>query len=49
MKLLVILMPFLAVGLLLITNHWGVAIRVSNWLFYVLTILTLYKLLKNEK
>jgi len=49
MKLIFVLGAFIIVALLLFLNHWGFAIRVTNWIFYLLTIITLWKLAHVEK
>lgn len=44
MKLAAVLLSFILVGILLFTNHLGVAIRLTNWIYYILVLLTLWKL-----
>ncbi|HWA51999.1 MAG TPA: hypothetical protein VG895_03035 [Patescibacteria group bacterium] len=40
---------FLFISLLLFLNHPGVAIRIVNWIFYLLIIAILFKLFYVEK
>jgi|GEM_PF-5386476 len=44
MKLGFILFSFVCVGGLLFLNHAGIAIRVTNWIFYLLVLAALWKL-----
>lgn len=43
-KLAAILLSFILVGILLFTNHLGIAIRLTNWIYYVLVLITIWKL-----
>ncbi len=43
------LVGFLAVGLLLATNHWGFAIKVTNYIFYLLLLSVFWGLTTYEK
>lgn len=49
MKSSLVLSLFLFVGFILLTNHWGVAIRLTNWIFYLLILIALWKLIRNAK
>jgi hypothetical protein len=37
------LLGFVAVGAVLFTNHWGMAIRVTNYLYFFLLGLVIYE------
>ena len=43
------LLGFVATGALLFTNHWGMAIRATNYLFFVLLLVTLYEIIFFKK
>jgi len=38
-----VLLGFVPVGLLLLTNHWGMAIRITNYLFIILLFSVIYE------
>jgi len=37
------LLGFVAVGVLLFTNHWGMAIKITNYLYFLLLGLVIYE------
>lgn len=37
------LFGFVAIGALLLTNHWGMAIKVTNYLYFLLLGLVIYE------
>ncbi len=45
----VALLAFAAVGILLFTNHWGMAIKIANYLFFVLLAVVVYEIIFFKK
>ena len=37
------LFGFVAIGAFLFTNHWGIAIRAANYLYFILLGLVIYE------
>ena len=44
MKLSLVLLAFLVIGLLLASAHWGFAVRVMNWMYWLLGVIAVVKL-----
>ncbi|CAN5301383.1 hypothetical protein BH10PAT1_BH10PAT1_3000 [soil metagenome] len=40
---IVFVMLFVIVGVLLLFNHWGATIRFTSWIFYLLTIIVVWR------
>ncbi len=45
----VFVLGFLGIGVLLLSGHWGIAIKITNYIFYVLIFITTWKFVHNEK
>ncbi|QQG47094.1 MAG: hypothetical protein HY044_03050 [Candidatus Woesebacteria bacterium] len=39
---------FLIISFMLLTNHWGIAIRIINYLFFLLLFIVLYEFFKTK-
>ena len=43
------LFGLIGVGILLLTNHWGIAIKITNYMFFVLLLGVVYEIIFFKK
>ncbi len=43
------LFGFVAIGALLLANHWGMAIKITNYLFFILLFSVVYEIIFFKK